>query len=180
MKKLLIVVDYQNDFVTGSLGFPKAETLEEPILRKIATYRNAGDDIVFTMDTHGEDYLETVEGNRLPVPHCSRSTEGWQIFGRVAALKAPGDIVFEKPTFGSARLMGYLIEHAYDTIELCGLVTNMCVLANAVIAKTARPEAEIIIDAACTASFDDGMHEKALDVLAGIHCTVLNRKTANI
>lgn len=176
MKKLLIVVDYQNDFVTGSLGFPKAELLEELICRKIALYRNAGNDIVFTLDTHGGDYLETMEGKKLPVPHCSRSTEGWQLFGKVAALRAPKDIVFEKPTFGSAGLMEYLINHAYDSIELCGLVTNMCVLSNAVIAKTAIPDADIIIDAACTASFDDTMHEKALDILAGIHCTILGRK----
>ncbi len=175
MKKLLIVVDYQNDFVSGSLGFPKAETLEEPICRKIATYRNEGHDVVFTLDTHGGDYLETMEGKKLPVLHCSRSTEGWQLYGKVAALKAPGDIVFEKPTFGSAGLMTYLQENAYDSVELCGLVTNMCVLSNAVIAKTARPDADIIIDASCTASFDDDMHDKALDVLAGIHCTILNR-----
>lgn len=176
MKKLLIVVDYQNDFVTGSLGFPKAVTLEEPICRKIATYRNAGHDVVYTLDTHGGDYLETMEGKKLPIPHCSRSTEGWQLYGKVAALRAPKDVVFEKSTFGSAGLMAYLQEHAYDSIELCGLVTNMCVLSNAVIAKAARPDAEIIIDAACTASFDDAMHEKALDVLAGIHCTILNRE----
>ena len=176
MKKLLIVVDYQNDFVTGSLGFPKAETLEEPICRKIATYRNEGNDIVFTLDTHGGDYLETKEGKKLPVPHCSRSTAGWQLFGKVAALRAPDDTVFEKPTFGSAGLMDYLNSHDYDSIELCGLVTNMCVLANAVIAKTAKPDADILIDASCTASFDDSMHEKALDVLEGIHCTILNRK----
>ena len=176
MKKLLIVVDYQNDFVTGSLGFPKAETLEDPICRKIATYRNAGDDIVFTLDTHGGDYLETMEGKKLPITHCSRSSQGWQLFGKVAALRSPKDTVFEKPTFGAAGLLAYLTEHDYDTIELCGLVTNLCVLSNAVIAKTARPDADIIIDAACTASFDDTMHEKALDVLAGIHCTVVNRK----
>jgi nicotinamidase-related amidase len=175
MKKLLIVVDYQNDFVTGSLGFPKAEMLEELICRKIALYRNAGNDIVFTLDTHGGDYLETMEGKKLPVPHCSRSTEGWQLYGKVAALKAPKDVVFEKPTFGSAGLMAYLMDHDYDSIELCGLVTNMCVLANAVIVKTARPDADIIIDASCTASFDESMHEKALEVLAGIHCTILNR-----
>ncbi len=175
MKKLLIVVDYQNDFVTGNLGFPKAETLEEPICRKIATYRNAGDDIVFTLDTHGGDYLETMEGKKLPVPHCSKSSQGWQLFGKVAALRSPNDVVFEKPTFGAAGLLPYLKDHAYQSIELCGLVTNMCVLSNAVIAKTARPDVDIIIDAKCTASFDDTMHEKALDVLEGIHCTILNR-----
>ena len=175
MKKLLVVVDYQNDFVTGSLGFPKAATLEEPICRKIAQYRNAGDDIVFTMDTHGENYLHTIEGRSLPVAHCTRMSDGWQLYGKVALLKSPKDIVFEKPTFGAAGLMSFLQEHPYSTIEFCGLVTNMCVLSNAVIAKTAQPDAEIIIDAACTASFDDTMHEKALDVMAGIHLSILNR-----
>lgn len=175
MKKLLIVVDYQNDFVAGSLGFPKAETLEEPICRKIASYRNAGDAVVFTMDTHGEDYLTTMEGTKLPVPHCLKDNEGWQLYGKVALLRSPHDLVFEKPTFGSVGLMEYLRQNPYESIELCGLVTNMCVLSNAVIAKTAQPDAQILIDAACTASFDDSLHEKTLDVLQSLHCTILNR-----
>ncbi len=175
MKRLLIVVDYQNDFVTGSLGFLKAETLEEPICRKIASYRNAGDVVVFTMDTHGEDYLTTMEGTKLPVPHCLKDNEGWQLYGKVALLRSPKDMVFEKPTFGSVGLMEYLRKNQYESIELCGLVTNMCVLSNAVIAKTAQPDAQILIDSACTASFDDSLHEKTLDVLASLHCTILNR-----
>lgn len=176
MKKLLIVVDYQNDFVTGSLGFSKAPALEEPICRKIAAYRNAGDDIVFTLDTHGEDYLQTMEGKKLPVSHCLHGSDGWHLYGKTSILKSPKDLMFEKPTFGSAGLMAYLQNHAYESIELCGLVTNMCVLANAVLAKTAQPDAEIIVDAAATASFDDTMHEKALDVMQGMHITVLNHK----
>ena len=176
MKKLLIVVDYQNDFVQGSLGFPKAVSLEEPICRKIASYRNTGDDIIFTLDTHGEDYLQTMEGKKLPAPHCLQGSEGWQLYGKVASLKSYKDLVFEKPTFGSAGLMEYLQKNAYTSIELCGLVTNMCVLSNAVIAKTAQPDADILIDSSCTASFDDAMHDKALDVLEGIHCTILNRR----
>ena len=111
----------------------------------------------------------------LPISHCSRDSDGWQLYGKVSALKAPSDVIFVKPTFGSVGLMNYLIEHQYKSIELCGLVTNMCVLSNAVIAKTAQPDAEIIIDAACTASFDDTLHEKTLDVLSSIHCTITNR-----
>lgn len=175
MKRLLIVVDYQNDFVSGSLGFPKAVSLEEPIARKIAAYRNAGDTVVFTLDTHGEDYLKTLEGQNLPVSHCHRGSEGWQLYGKVALLKSPRDLTFEKPTFGSTELMEYLKKTPFDSIELCGLVTNMCVLSNAVIAKAAQPDAHILVDAACTASFDDSLHEKALDVLASIHITILNR-----
>lgn len=175
MKRLLIVVDYQNDFVAGSLGFPKAVNLEEPICRKIAAYRNRGDEIVFTLDTHADDYLTTQEGRRLPAPHCLKGSEGWQLYGKVASLKAPRDKVFEKPTFGSMGLMEYLRDGSYAAIELCGLVTNMCVLFNAVIAKTAQPEAEIIIDETCVASNDESLHKKTLDVLASIHCTVQNR-----
>ena len=86
MKKLLVVVDYQNDFVSGSLGFPKAAQLEEAIIKKIEDYRAAGDDVVFTLDTHGPDYLSTQEGKNLPVEHCIKGTDGWQLYGKVAAL----------------------------------------------------------------------------------------------
>ena len=84
MSKLLVVVDYQNDFVNGSLGFPGAEALEEPICRKIEEYKARGDDVAFTFDTHGEDYLETQEGKNLPVTHCVRGMPGWELYGRVA------------------------------------------------------------------------------------------------
>ena len=99
MKRLLIVVDYQNDFVDGSLGFPGAELLEEPIAAKIEEYRSAADVIAFTFDTHRCDYLETQEGRNLPVEHCIEGAPGHALYGRIAELIRPTDEVFEKPSF---------------------------------------------------------------------------------
>ena len=119
MKRLLIVVDYQNDFVDGSLGFPGAELLEEPIAAKIEEYRSAADVIAFTFDTHRCDYLETQEGRNLPVEHCIEGAPGHALYGRIAELIRPTDEVFEKPSFGSADLFEWL-RAAQPPCEKCG------------------------------------------------------------
>lgn len=175
MKKALIVVDYQNDFVSGSLGFPEAVALEGRIERKIVDCLSAGDDLLFTFDTHASDYLATQEGRNLPVPHCEKGTEGWNLYGAVAAYLPKAVRCFEKNTFGSFELAEYLKATGYDVVELVGLVSNICVISNAILAKAALPEAEIIVDAACTASVDVSMNEKALDVLQGVQVVVINR-----
>lgn len=175
MKKLLIVVDYQQDFVTGSLGFAKAQTLEQPIAEKIRQYQAQDQDVAYTMDSHGADYLQTQEGEKLPIAHCIRDSEGWQLYGSIRELLA-GCRRFEKDTFGSLDLLHYLEDHPYDFIELVGLVSNICVVSNAVLAKTAQPQAVIQVDAHCTASGDDAMQEKVLDVLAGLQVQVVNRR----
>jgi len=175
MKKLLIVVDYQKDFVDGALGFEKAQTLDEGICAKINAYRDAGDVVAFTYDTHQPDYMTTQEGRNLPVPHCIHGSEGWELYGRTALLKREDDPVFAKPAFGSAALMDYLRQTPYEQIELVGVVTNICVISNAIIAKAAQPETPVVIDASLCASNDDTMHEKALDVLAGVQCQIINR-----
>jgi len=174
MKKLLIVVDFQRDFVDGTLGFLSASALESGICEKILAYRDANQTVVFTLDTHGPDYEKTQEGRNLPVRHCIRGTDGHELYGRVKAL-ADNCLQFEKGTFGSDSLYTYLQGSDFDSIELVGLVSSICVLTNAVLAKTALPEAEIIVDASCTDSFDPVLHEKALDVLAGIQVKVINR-----
>lgn len=174
MKKCLIVVDYQNDFVSGSLGCSAASTLEKPIADKIASYRKAGDDILFTFDTHGSDYLQTQEGKNLPVPHCIKNTEGHDLYGSIAALKEDGDKCFYKSTFGSTELFSHLQGTEYETIELAGVVTNICVIANAVIAKTARPETPVLVDALCTASNDPALHTAALKVMASMQVKIIN------
>lgn len=176
MKKLLIVVDYQKDFVDGALGFDGAERLEAPIAEKITRYRDRGDEIVFTFDTHGEAYMTTQEGRRLPVMHCLEGSDGWQLYGRIGELIAPDDICFTKNTFGSAELFDYLRGREYESIELVGLVSNICVLANAVIAKTALPDVPVTVDANCTGSFDSSLNEKTFDVMEGIHISVTNRE----
>lgn len=171
MKKLLIVVDYQHDFVAGSLGFPGARLLEEPICQKIQTYKAAGNDIVYTMDTHTENYLQTAEGRALPIVHCVKGTPGWALYGKTAALLADCR-KFEKPCFGCAALLPFLQEQQYAAVELCGLVSNICVLSNAVLAKTALPEAMVLVDAACTACADKAQNEEALRCMERIQIQV--------
>ena len=176
MNRLLIVVDYQKDFVDGALGFSGAEKLAEPIAGRIGEYRACGGDVAFTLDTHEPGYLDTQEGNKLPVPHCIRDSGGWELYGPVAGAVRESDPLFLKPTFPSLELGEWLKAREYTQVELCGLVSHICVLSNAVVAKAALPEAEIIVDANLTASYDPALHEKALDVLEGLQVTVLNRK----
>lgn len=173
--KLLVVVDYQKDFVNGALGFDGAEHLDLPIAAKIRAYHAAGDPVVFTYDTHRGNYLNTQEGRKLPVEHCICGSGGWELYGETARQQREEDLCFQKPTFPSLELADYIAEEDFETIELVGLVSHMCVLSNAVMAKAAAPEAEIVIDAACTASFDPALHEKALDLMEALQMTVVNR-----
>lgn len=175
MSKLLIVVDYQKDFVDGTLGFPEAAALEQPILDKIAVYRQAGDTVAFTFDTHEANYLSTQEGQKLPIEHTRRGTSGWELYGRVAGVIREGDLRFYKPAFGSADLFDYLRKHPFEQIELVGVVSSICVISNAILAKTAQPETPLVVDAACTAGADVHLHKAALDVMEGLQITVTNR-----
>ena len=173
MKKLLVVIDYQNDFVNGSLGFAGAELLDERIAAKVKAYHKEKDaHVIYTQDTHKKNYLKTQEGKKLPIVHCIRDTEGWDVYGKTAEACGSRDIVIEKPTFGSLELVEICEEEQY---ELVGLVSNICVLSNAVLVKTALPEAEVIVDASCTACADPVMNEKALDIMEGLQITVINR-----
>lgn len=176
MKKLLVVIDYQNDFVDGSLGFDGAEKLDGPIVERIRKYRQEGHDVAFTRDTHYEDYLTTQEGKRLPVVHCLKGSHGWELFGETGRAVQEGDEIIDKPTFGSMALGQLAISGEYDEVELVGLVSNICVMTNAAILKTALPEAVITVNAALTASNDAEMNRKALDVMEGIQVNVINRK----
>ena len=175
MKSILIVVDYQKDFVDGSLGFPGAEKVEPVLTEKIALRRKQGWTVAFTFDTHGSGYLGTQEGTKLPVPHCLRGTPGWELYGGVAGMRHKGDPCFEKPAFVSMELAEYLARERYGRVELVGLVSNICVISNAVLAKAALPEAEVSVDAACTGSGDETLNREALDVMQGLQITVENR-----
>lgn len=170
VKKILVVVDYQKDFVNGALGFEGAELLDESICRKIEEYR--GSEVVHTLDTHTADYLKTQEGKLLSTVHCIKGTDGHKNYGKTAEM-LKGTRAFEKPCFGSWELGEYLRAGCYDRVELCGLVSYICVISNAVIAKTALPEAEIIIDAHCTSGFDKELHRAALAVMEGLQIKVL-------
>ncbi|MFW5889125.1 MAG: cysteine hydrolase family protein [Bacillota bacterium] len=174
MNKCLIVVDFQNDFIDGALGFPEAIDIKDNIVKKIKAIRKLAGDVIFTLDTHRENYLETEEGKNLPVKHCIKGTYGHELHPEVKTLVEKEDKIFEKHTFPSIDLGVYLKEKNYEEIELCGLVSNICVISNAVIAKSALPNAHIIVDALATASADKTLHKKTLDVMKGLHVEVLN------
>ena len=174
MKKLLIVVDYQNDFVDGSLGFENAVKIENNIHDLINKFKSNNDDIIFTLDTHYIDYMETTEGKKLPVSHCVKGTEGHNLYGKIKD-DSKEHLQIEKVTFGSIELAKYLMNNHYDEITLIGVVTNICVLSNAVIVKTTLPNAKIIIDASCCASNDLVLEQKAYDILENLHMEVVNR-----
>ena len=171
MKKLLIVVDFQNDFIDGALGFPKATTLIDRINNKINEYLNNGDDLIYTLDTHYDNYLETNEGLNLPVKHCIDNTFGHKVNEKCDYLDKAVK-VFKKNTFPSLELAKFLETTNYDYIELCGLVSNICVLSNAVMVKSALPNALVVIDKSLTASFDEELENKAFEVLKGLHITI--------
>ena len=172
MKKLLIVVDYQVDFVSGSLGFPKALTLEEGIIDKVIEFENNGDDVVFTFDTHYDNYYDTVEGANLPIAHCIKGSLGHELFGGVKEVSY-NHKCFMKETFGSKELMAYLLENNYDEVYLCGVVTNICVISNAVIAKSALPNAKIFILKDLVASNDPVLEEKSFEIMKNLHMRVI-------
>lgn len=173
--KLLIVVDFQNDFVTGSLGFEKATLLDSIIASKIDKYHQEGNDVIFTFDTHYDDYLETQEGKKLPVKHCIKGTIGHNLYGETAKRLTEKDKIIEKEVFGSSELGLYLKDNFYEEIELVGLVSNICVISNAVIARTFSKESRIIVDASATSCFDEELNKKALDVMEGLQIEVINR-----
>lgn len=176
MRQALVVVDYQKDFVDGSLGFSRATALEDAICAKIEAYHAKNQTVIFTLDTHDDNYLKTQEGRKLPIPHCAKHSAGWQLYGRVAVLRRAEDPTIEKPGFGSLALAEHLRCANFDQIEFVGLVSYICVISNAVLAKAALPEAEIIVDAACTAGADHALHEEALHVMEGLQITVKNRQ----
>lgn len=173
MKKCLIVVDYQIDFVSGALGFKKAVLLDEKIADKIEEYHENDDEVIFTFDTHKKDYLTTQEGRNLPIEHCIENTDGHKLYGKTATMQMPDDKCFYKPTFGSFELFEYLKIREYKSIELCGVVSNICVISNAVIAKTAQPETEIIVDRKCIASNDDNLNDCAIEVMKSLQIKVV-------
>ena len=177
MNRYLFVIDYQNDFVDGALGFPGAEKLDEGIAEKVRAYGEGR--VLFTRDTHFENYLDTREGRLLPVVHCIKGTPGWELYGKTAEacaqVKAPA---IDKLVFGmdvTDPATAAVLPETADEIELVGLVSNICVVSNACVLQAKYPEARIIVDAKLTASMDPGMHEKVLDVLEGFQVKVINR-----
>lgn len=159
MKKTLIVVDMQNDFVDMALGTKEAVAIVPKVKNKIQEYVQNGDEIIFTRDTHFEDYLQTAEGKKLPVEHCIKDSKGWQI---VDGLYVDGCKVIDKPNFGRPN---WREEHLED-VEMIGLCTDICVVSNALIIKAAFPDASVKVDSACCAGVTVETHEAALKTMA--------------
>ena len=177
MNRYLFVIDYQNDFVDGALGFPGAEKLDEKIAAKVRAYGKGH--VLFTRDTHFENYMDTREGKNLPVKHCIKGSLGWEVYGETAKALAEVEApAIDKLVFGmdvTDPATAAVLPESADEIELVGLVSNICVVSNAVVLQSRYPEATIIVDAECTDSFDKTLHEKVLDVLAGFQVKVTNR-----
>ena len=164
MQDILLVVDMQNDFVDGSLGTPEAQSIVSNVVEKMKDFQGP---VLFTQDTHGEDYLESQEGRLLPVEHCIRGTEGWKIVDDVASARQGS--VIEKDTFGARDLPGRLLEMNQEdpirSITLVGLCTDICVISNALMIIAYLPEVEILVDASCCAGVTPESHKIALEAM---------------
>lgn len=167
--KYLIVVDMQTDFITGSLGSKAAEAIVPSVVNKVKNYDGT---VIFTRDTHFDDYLQTQEGKKLTVEHCIKDTAGWQICDE---LKPYADIVVDKITFGSVDLPGMIkgFGENIEEIELCGLCTDICVISNAMILKSAFPEVPIVVDASCCAGVTAESHDIALDAMRAVQIEII-------
>ena len=167
--KTLLVIDMQNDFINGALGTKEAEAIVPFVKDKIKEYREAGNPVFFTRDTHGEDYLDTQEGKNLPVKHCIEGTWGWQISDEIGFSE--DDMVFDKNTFGWRHWRELC--NQFEEIHIVGLVSNICVVTNALILKTIYPGAEIIVDASCCAGTTPQAHRAAMEVMKSCQITVI-------
>ena len=160
--KLLVVIDMQNDFIDGALGTKQAQEMLPRLAGKIESFEG---DIYFTRDTHGENYLESAEGKNLPVPHCIKDSEGWQISSALDTSRAVA--IIDKPTFGSTELAELLAQRAdkISSITLTGVCTDICVISNAMLIKAHLPEIPLAVDASCCAGVTPESHENALSAM---------------
>ncbi|MEH2956066.1 isochorismatase family cysteine hydrolase [Candidatus Merdisoma sp. JLR.KK011] len=166
MKKLLLVIDMQNDFIDGALGTKEAEAIVPNVVKRIQEFEG---DVLYTRDTHSEDYMETQEGKNLPVPHCIKGTPGWELCPELKALRDAGHSpVLDKLTFGAKDLPAYLETHyprGLESVELIGLCTDICVISNAMVLKAFFPELPVSVTASCCAGVMPESHENALNAM---------------
>lgn len=169
MKKLLVVVDMQNDFISGALGSSMAAEIVPSVLSEIRTWVSGNGEVVYTRDTHARDYLFTQEGKRLPVEHCLEGGHGWQIADGLYL----GGKIFDKPTFGSVTLGEYVRDGGYDEVELVGVCTDICVISNAFLIKAFAPETRVSVKASCCAGVSKESHETALAAMRACQIDVV-------
>lgn len=162
-KKVLIVVDMQKDFIDGALGTNEAVAIVDNVAEKI---RNFDGEVIFTRDTHFENYMETQEGKNLPVPHCIKDTDGWQISDKLKELVTKDTKIFDKLTFGSVNLAEYLKQNKeLESVTLIGLCTDICVISNALLIKANLPEVTITVDEKCCAGVTPQSHTNAIEAM---------------
>ena len=176
MAKIIVIVDCQKDFIDGSLGTPEAQAMI-PVLKRKINAEPEDTMFIFTADTHDKDYMNSPEGKQLPVEHCIKNTPGWEIEPTLAMLFGV-PLVIEKPTFGSYELISYLEDFLkdninIDTIEFVGLVTNICVISNALMTKSKFPNIKIVVDANCCAGTTPEKHAAALEVMKSCQIIVI-------
>lgn len=173
MQDILIVVDMQNDFISGALGTAEAQAIVPKVVEKVTGFTGR---VIFTRDTHFENYLSTQEGRNLPVPHCIKGSDGWQICAELAPLCTEPPV--DKPTFGSYTLAELLatanIREPIGSITLVGLCTDICVIANAMVIKAFLPEVTVKVDAACCAGVTPESHKTALDAMRPCQIVIEN------
>ena len=174
--KFLIVVDMQADFITGSLGSEQAAAIVPNVVEKIKQFDGR---IIFTRDTHFGDYMATQEGRKLPVPHCIKDSDGWQICDEIRQLTEtlPSNHIsyIDKPTFGCVKLPELIANfgETIDSITLCGLCTDICVISNAMILKAAFQEVPITVDASCCAGVTNESHTTALQAMRAVQIEIV-------
>ena len=163
MKKILVVIDMQNDFIDGALGTPEAVAIVPAVKELIDGFEG---DIYFTRDTHYENYLESAEGRKLPVPHCIKGSRGWQISSALDTSRAA--MIIDKLTFGSTELMQALKarQDEIESITLAGICTDICVISNAMLIKAALPEKPLCVVEKCCAGVTPESHKNALSAMA--------------
>lgn len=183
MKKITIVIDMQNDFLTGALANPDAVSIIPSVLKEI----NAADFVVYTRDTHGSDYMETQEGKKLPVPHCINGTWGWNIVEELmprnidSVINAGNWVIFDKPSFGYVNIWNGITGNFPDLIlnnegvevTFCGTCTDICVVSNALIVKSLYPEVVVNVKADACAGLTPEKHKAALEVMSSCQINVI-------
>lgn len=163
MKKALVVVDMQKDFISGALGTKEAEAVVDNVAEVIRTFDG---EVIFTRDTHTDKYQETQEGRNLPVSHCIKDSDGWQLDRKLVSLRTEPVKIFDKPTFGSVALAEYLkANEELESVTLIGLCTDICVISNALLIKAFLPEVEIRVMEKCCAGVTPESHQNALEAM---------------
>lgn len=168
-KKMLILIDFQNDFIDGSLGTSEAQQIIPAVLKKLSEYSE--DERIATMDTHGENYLSTQEGKYLPVIHTKYNSHGWEIY---SAAQVGFKYIIEKSTFGSIELAQLLLNEKVEEVELIGLDSDICVISNAVLIKNIAPEIKVRVSAHATAGTTPQNHENVLEVLKTLQVDIID------